>query len=90
MFIIKVEPEESGFHLFQSQSHRTECWEEGYIAVPPELESQVMECMGWCDLTIEDGVLTGITPIPRPDPPEPEPQPASDTEILNILLGVTE
>ena len=71
--IIKIEADGQGRHDIQSQSHRTECWEEGYIAVPPRLEADVWACMGWCELVIEDGVLTGITPTERP--PEPEQPP---------------
>ena len=60
---------------------------EGWIAVPPELEQTVWDCRGYCDLTIQDGVLTAVTPGTPPAPPEPEP---SDTEVLNTLLGVNE
>ena len=36
--IIEVAAREDGGHGLQSQSHRTECWLEGWVAVPPELE----------------------------------------------------
>lgn len=76
MTIIKIEALESGQHPIQSQSHRTECWLEGWIEVPMHLESAVWETRGWCDLTIEDGKLTGITPTERPEPePQPTPEP---------------
>lgn len=56
----------------QSQSGRTSVWEEGYIEVPAHLESAAWDCMGYCELQITDGVLTGITPTERPPaPPEP-------------------
>lgn len=72
MTIIQISSNELGFHGIQSQSHRTECWEEGYIEVPPHLEAAAWDSMGYCDLTIEGGVLTGITPTERPPaPPEP-------------------
>lgn len=87
--IIKIEPEASGIHLVESQSHRTENWMgDEYVEVPDDLVPQLND--GWCDLTIEDGVLTALTPTKRPGPePEPEPEP-TDTEVLNTLLGVTE
>ena len=50
-----------------------------------ELAETAWACRGYCDLTIVDGVLTGITP--REAPPLPE-QPPTDTEVLNVLLGV--
>lgn len=76
MTIIQIEPLETGQHPIQSQSHRKSCWLEGWIEVPAHLESAVWETLGWCDLTIEDGKLTGITPTERPEPePEPEPEP---------------
>lgn len=62
MLIIKIESNNNGFHPFQSQSHRTSCWLEGYIAVPAEFEKTVFDCRGYCELTIEDNVLTNVTP----------------------------
>ncbi len=84
--IIEIEARADGGHGLQSQSRRTECWLEGWIAVPPELEQAVWDCRGYCTLDIQDGVLVGLTPGEAPEPPAPEP---TDTEILNTLLGVS-
>jgi hypothetical protein len=84
MTIIDISTQESGNHLIQSQNHRVEVWLEGWIAVPPELEAEVYSCGGFCDLTIEDGILVGIVPGVRP---EPDPDEITDTEALLILLG---
>lgn len=88
MLIIKINSGDGKFHHFQSQSHRTECWLDGYTAVPKELENIVYDCMGYCDLVIENDVLTGITPhpelIPKPSAPEPTAE-----ELINAFLGVT-
>lgn len=76
MTIIEIESRPDGGHGLQSQSGRTSCWLEGWVEVPANLEDDVWETLGWCDLTIEDGKLTGITPTERPEPePEPEPEP---------------
>lgn len=89
--IIKLEADGQGRHDIQSQSHRTECWEEGYIAVPPRLEADVWACMGWCELVIDEetGALTDIIPAEKPEPPEPEPleleQPPTVEERLNDI-----
>ena len=56
--IIEVAAREDGGHGLQSQSHRTECWLEGWVAVPPELEQTVWDCRGYCQLELQDGVLT--------------------------------
>lgn len=95
MMIIKKKATEIGFHHFQSQSHRTECWLEGYIAVPPTLESEVMRCRGYCDLVIEDGVLKSITARPDLIPAEEtttEPteieQLRADVDFIAIMTGV--
>ena len=72
MTIIQIEALESGQHPIQSQSGRTSCWLDGWIEVPANLESQVWDTLGWCNLTIEDGKLTALTPTERPEP-EPEP-----------------
>lgn len=65
MVIIEIE-NKNGFHEIQSQSHRTSCWMEGWVEVPADLEQKVWDCMGWCDLNIQDGKLIAITPIERP------------------------
>lgn len=80
--IIKVDANESGQHDIQSQSTRHRVWEDGYIEVPAHLEAKVWESLGWCELVIEDGVLTGITPTERT--PEPE-QPPTVEERLNDI-----
>ena len=79
MTIIKISALEDGQHELGSQSGRTECWVDGWIAVPDHLESKAWETRGWCDLDIRDGVLVGITPTERPEP-EPEPTPAPSYE----------
>ncbi len=85
--IIEIEAREDGGHGLQSQSHRTECWLDGWIAVPRELEETVWGCRGYCQLEIQDGVLTGVTSGEPPAPPEAEP---GVDEVLNALLGVSE
>ena len=77
--IIKIEANSNGCHSLQSQSDRTECWEDGWIAVPEELVAQAWACSGYCTLDIQNGVLVGLTPTERPEPePEPEPEPSGD------------
>lgn len=87
MTIIQIEPLESGQHPIQSQSRRTSCWLEGYIEVPAYLESAVWNTLGWCDLTIEGGMLTGVTlgTIPEPEPaPELEPTAQEDNDAMLV------
>ncbi|WP_242965705.1 toxin-antitoxin system toxin subunit [Flavonifractor sp. An4] len=93
--IIEIGAREDGGHGLQSQSHRTECWMEGWIAVPPQLEKTAWDCCGYCDLKIENGVLVGLTPgqVPEPEPaPEPEPTEAerlrADLDYLAVMTGV--
>ena len=84
--IIEIAARADGGHGLQSQSHRTANWMgDEWIAVPPELEQTVWDCRGYCTLQIEDGVLVGVTPGTPPEPPAPEP---TDTDVLNVLLGV--
>ena len=82
--IIEIAAREDGGHGLQSQSHRTECWLEGWIAVPEELTETAWASGGYCELDIQDGVLVGITPTERP--PEPEPEPTVE-DVFNVLLG---
>lgn len=67
MLIIQIEAKEDGLHPFQSQSHRKECWLDGYIAVPKELKSKVIAGAGYCDLVIEDEILVDIIPTEKPE-----------------------
>lgn len=80
---------------FENQSHRMypENWnEDGWIAVPPELESVVQENAPYCDLVIKDGVLVNVTPTERPLEPEPEPTELekirADIDFLAVMTGV--
>lgn len=97
MTIIKVEPLSDGQHPIESQSSRTSCWLDDWISVPDNLEAQVWETLGWCDLDIQDGVLVGITPTERPEPePEPETVPsyeerlaALESAMMAMMMGGT-
>lgn len=95
MTIIEIEARADGGHGLQSQSHRTACWLEGWIAVPPQLEQTAWDCCGYCELDIQDGVLVGLTPGQRPErEPAPEPEPTeverlrADVDYLAIMTGV--
>ena len=68
--IIEIKARADGGHGLQSQSHRTKCWLEGWVEVPPRLEQAAWDCMGYCDLTLKNGKLTGLTPKERPAPEE--------------------
>ncbi len=64
--IIEKQGNADGWHNMQSQSHRTSCWMDGWIEVPPQLVSAVLASGGYCDLNLgEDGSLIGITPTER-------------------------
>lgn len=90
MMIIKIKAETDGQHLFQSQNHRTECWLDGYVVVPANLEKTVIGCTGYCDIEMSGGILKNIIPRPEriPVEPEREAEPTAD-DLINALLGVT-
>ena len=77
MTIIEIQARSDGGHGLQSQSGRSACWLDGWVEVPQHLESAVWGTLGYCDLGIQDGVLTGITPG---TPPEPEPVGSEETQ----------
>lgn len=84
MYIIAMHAlEGTNYHPMQSQSHRTACWEDGYIAVPQALEEKVLESEGYCDLLIENDLLTDVFLTEKPAQPEPE---ASEQEDLAYLM----
>lgn len=96
MTIIKIDALQSGQHPIESQSGRTSCWLDGWIAVPDHLEAKVWDTLGWCDLDIWDGVLVGITPTNRPEPePEPETVPSYEERLFALesamlsMMGVS-
>ncbi len=93
--IIEIEAREDGGHGLQSQSHRTECWLEGWVAVPPQLEKAAWDCRGYCQLDIQDGVLVDLTPGQAPEQaPAAEMEPTelerlrADVDYLAIMTGV--
>lgn len=91
MTIIKKIPDWNGWHDIEEQSHRKNCWIDGYIAVPASLEKLAWDSGGWCDLEIQDGVLVGITPTEKPIPSDPE-EPGDDRqaveqEITDLMLA---
>lgn len=92
MTIIELTPRADGGRGVQSQSHRTQCWLEGWVEVPGELTQAVWDCGGYCELTLEEGRLVGITPTERPQPPVPEPTETerlrADVDFLAAMGGV--
>jgi hypothetical protein len=90
--IIEVKAREDGGHGLQSQSHRQECWLEGWVAVPEELTQTVWDCGGYCELDIRDGVLVGVTPTEKPAQEEEEPTAEeklrADVDYLATMTGV--
>lgn len=92
MTIIEMATRPDGGHGLQSQSNRSSCWLDGYIAVPQELEQKAWDSLGYCDLVIEDGVLVDIIPTEKPTPPDPEPTELeklrADIDYLSIMTGV--
>lgn len=90
MTIIQVNKTSNGNHLLQSQSGRTECWLDGWIAVPEHLESKAWETLGWCELDIQNGVLVDIIPTTRPEPePEPTPAPSYEERLAALESAMT-
>ena len=90
MYIIKIEKDTNNRHLMQSQSHRTSCWLDGYIEVPKELENAAIMCEGFCDLTIERGVLVGITARPDLKPAEAKKEVTTDERLEALEKAVLE
>ncbi len=90
MLIIQIDALEGNFHPFQSQSHRKECWLEGWIAVPPALEHALYACGGHCELLIEGDTLLEILPREMPQlPHEPTPDEDRDAMLIDLEYRLT-
>lgn len=90
MTIIKVDPLSDGQHPIESQSGRTECWLDGYISVPENLEAKAWKTRGWCELDIQNGVLVDIIPTARPEPePEPTTAPSYEERLAALESAMT-
>ena len=91
--IIEIAARPDGGHGLQQQSGREACWLEGWLTVPEELAETAWACRGYCTLTIEDGVLTGLTPTQPPAEPEQGPTPQeqlrADVDFLAAMQGVS-
>lgn len=95
MTIINATPRASGAYTIESQSHRTDNWMgDGWLEVPENLVPTLYACGGYCDLQIENGVLTGVIPKERPAQPEPTytdlqltQQSITDLELTTIEQG---
>ena len=64
MIIVKIDSTD-GFHTSECQSGRTQCWKEGYIEIPRNLENKFLLSKGYCELIFKEGVLEDI--VPRPE-----------------------
>ena len=101
MLIVKIEANE-GFHSSEFQNGRTKCWLDGYVEVPESLKTAFMASRGFCDLVIEDGILTNIIPNPDYKPDEESSVPAqeekfgvsymeqlrADIDFISVMTGV--
>lgn len=76
----------TNYHPLQSQSHRMECWLEGWLSVPEHLETTAFSCFDACELVMEDGVLTGLLPLEAPAPLPMPPSPEEDRDALLVDL----
>ncbi len=90
--IMELKAREDGGHGLQSQSHRTECWLEGWVAVPEELAEKVWSCGGYCEPVLEEGRLVDAVPGQRPEEAAPEPTAEerlrADVDFLAAVTGV--
>lgn len=69
---------------------------ETYALVPDDMVDEVMSIGCWCNITVEDCVLTSITKVEPPKPkPEPEPEPTEvhltreDFDLLDVTYSAT-
>ncbi|MBR6542252.1 MAG: hypothetical protein IKT73_03495 [Anaerotignum sp.] len=77
---------EYAVHDIQTNSAWIENPYENYAVVPDDMVEAIMETKGFCDITVEDGVVIGFVASEILEIPEPEPEPTM-SELMDILLG---
>lgn len=71
-------------HTIESQPRCLVNWMgEGWAEVPEELEREVFETLGYCDIEVLNGVLVDFVPREIPDP-KPEPEDDRDTRMTEL------
>lgn len=85
MKIIEIAALENGAH--RNQQGDIFIIPEGWARIPDGME--IPDTFPFVNIEVEGQVVTSMTAgvVPEPEP-EPEPE-ATDTEVLNTLLGVT-
>ena len=83
MLIIKIEPNLDGYsHQLQEQDWQTENWlGDEWLEVPDELREKVWNCIGCCDLVIDDEELVDVAPK---EPPAPDVEPLRTAKLAEI------
>ena len=86
MRIIEIAALENGAH--RNQAGNISNVPEGWAIIPDDME--IPATFPFVNITVEGDTVTSMTEGVVPEPaPEPEVE-ASDTEVLNVLLGVEE
>ena len=85
MKIIEIAALDNGAHRNQEGTFRT--IPPGWAIIPNSME--IPDTFPFVDITVDGQTVTSMTAgiVPEPEP-EPEPE-ATDTEVLNALLGVS-
>lgn len=80
--MMEVQALENGAHRNQSGDFAE--IPDGYIEVPESLMDAYTAAVPFMDLTIEDGVLTGITALPKPEPEAITPPPTVEERLAAV------
>ena len=73
--IISTKKNKAGFHDVETRSNTYV--PEGYLTVPQEFIAKLND--GYCEITLEAGVFTGVTPTEKP-----EPSPSNEVQIAEL------
>ena len=64
---------------------------DSYAIVPDSMVEEIVETNGFCDITVEDGVVTSFVATEVPEIPEPKPEPTPWDEMAGAIQeGVNE
>lgn len=87
MQIVKIQAEADGSHLFESQSHRTEVWMDGYAYVPETI--QIPNTFPFVDIEVDEVTYyKEVQTVNEDGAPVTEQEPYTMMTVMSMTAGI--